>query len=114
METSVSLFVSNMGKIFWKGFFGILDSKTIFPLSLLTLGGRYLPKYIESLLRKYVLEYVTCQMCRSPNTELVKDQGSRLYFCNCQDCGSRRSVAPIKAGYHATNRADRRAARNNT
>jgi len=78
------------------------------------IGGRYLPKYIESLLRKYVVEYVTCGMCRSPNTDLVKDQGSRLYFCNCRDCGSSRSVAPIKAGYHATNRADRRAARNKT
>lgn len=78
----------------------------------LIIRGRYLPKYIESLLRKYVVEYVTCGMCRSPNTDLVRDQGSRLYFCNCRDCGSSRSVAPIKAGYHATNRADRRAARN--
>lgn len=85
------------------------------PFSLfIILGGRYLPKYIESLLRKYVLEYVTCTMCRSPNTELVKNQASRLYFCKCRDCGSERSVAPIKAGYHATNRADRRAARNKT
>jgi len=80
----------------------------------LIIRGRYLPKYIESLLRKYVVEYVTCGMCRSPNTDLVKDQGTRLYFCNCRDCGSSRSVAPIKAGYHATNRADRRAARNKT
>lgn len=78
----------------------------------LIIRGRYLPKYIESLLRKYVIEYVTCTMCRSPNTELVKNQATRLYFCKCKDCGSERSVAPIKAGYHATNRADRRAARN--
>jgi len=78
----------------------------------LVIRGKYVPKYIESLLRKYILEYVTCQMCRSPNTELNKDSSSRLHFCKCKDCGSSRSVAPIRSGYHATSRADRRAARN--
>merc|ERR1712087_247402 len=78
----------------------------------LVILGKYVPKYIESLLRKYIVEYVTCQMCRSPNTELVKDSASRLHFCNCRDCGSSRSVAPIRTGFHATSRADRRAARN--
>lgn len=77
----------------------------------LVIKGRYLPKYIESLLRKYILGYVTCQMCRSPNTDLTKDQGSRLHFCECRDCGSSRSVAPIRSGYHATTRVDRRAAK---
>jgi translation initiation factor 2 subunit 2 len=78
----------------------------------LIIRGKYVGKYIESLLRKYVIEYVTCEMCRSPNTNLIKDTGSRLFFLNCNDCGSRRSVAPIRSGYHATSRADRRAARN--
>lgn len=78
----------------------------------LIIRGRYLAKYIESLLRKYVAEYVTCEMCRSPSTDLVRDQRSRLYLCNCRECGSSRSVAPIRTGYHATSRADRRAARN--
>jgi translation initiation factor 2 subunit 2 len=78
----------------------------------LIIRGKYVPKYIESLLRKYVVEYVTCEMCRSPNTDLQRDGASRLYFCNCRDCGSSRSVAPIRSGYHATSRADRRAARN--
>ena len=77
----------------------------------LIIRGKYVPKYIESLLRKYVVEYVTCEMCRSPNTDLKKDGASRLYFCHCRDCGSSRSVAPIRSGYHATSRADRRAAR---
>lgn len=78
----------------------------------LVIRGKYVPKYIESLLRKYVVEYVTCEMCRSPNTSLERDSHSRLYFLDCKDCGSRRSVAPIKSGYHATMRGDRRAARN--
>lgn len=78
----------------------------------LVIRGKYVPKYIESLLRKYIVEYITCQMCRSPNTELKKDSSTRLQFCICKDCGSSRSVAPIRTGYHATSRADRRAARN--
>jgi translation initiation factor 2 subunit 2 len=78
----------------------------------LVIRGKFVPKYLESLLRKYVVEYVTCQMCRSPNTDLQKDGASRLYFCHCRDCGSSRSVAPIRSGYHATSRADRRAAKN--
>eukprot|EP00419_Tripos_fusus_P036426 CAMPEP_0172779258 /NCGR_PEP_ID=MMETSP1074-20121228/202330_1 /TAXON_ID=2916 /ORGANISM="Ceratium fusus, Strain PA161109" /LENGTH=298 /DNA_ID=CAMNT_0013616217 /DNA_START=59 /DNA_END=950 /DNA_ORIENTATION=+ len=31
----------------------------------LILKGRYLPKHCESLLRKYIKEYVTCEMCKS-------------------------------------------------
>ena len=78
----------------------------------LVIRGKYVPKYIESLLRKYIVEYITCQMCRSPNTELKKDSSTRLQFCICKDCASSRSVAAIRTGYHATSRADRRAARN--
>ena len=77
----------------------------------LVIRGKYVPKYIESLLRKYIVEYVTCKMCRSPQTELTKDSVSRLYFMHCKECGSSRSVAPIRAGFHAQTRADRRAAR---
>ena len=77
----------------------------------LVIRGKYVPKYIESLLRKYIGEYVTCKMCRSPNTDLTKDSVSRLFFCHCKECGSSRSVAQIKSGYHAATRADRRAAK---
>lgn len=78
----------------------------------LVIRGKFVPKYIESLLRKYIGEYVVCQMCRSFNTLLTRDSVSRLFFVNCQDCGSTRSVAQIRAGYHATTKADRRAVRN--
>ena len=68
----------------------------------LVIRGKFGPKYIESLLRKYAQEYVTCTMCRSfEKTNLTKDSVSRLYFLHCDACGSSRSVAPIRAGYHA-------------
>ncbi len=55
------------------------------------------------------VEYVTCHMCRNPETSLTRDSVTRLYFIQCESCGSRRSVAPIKSGFHAHTRADRRA-----
>ncbi len=78
----------------------------------LVIRGKFAPKYIESLLRKYIVEYVSCQMCRSLNTTLTRDNVSRLFFVQCQDCGCSRSVAQIRAGFHAQTRADRRAIRN--
>jgi len=77
----------------------------------LVLRGKYVPKGIESLLRKYIGEYVACTTCKSPNTSLSRDSVSRLYFVHCQSCGSSRSVAPIRTGFHAQTRADRRALR---
>ena len=78
------------------------------------IKGIYVPKYIESLLRKYIAEYVTCQMCRGVATEITRDSVSRMYFMHCKDCGANRSVAPISKGYHATGKRERRAARNGT
>jgi len=75
------------------------------------MKGRYQPKQIESILRKYISEYVTCHMCRNPETTLSRDPVTRLYFLQCTSCGSRRSVAPIKSGFHAAMRADRRKAK---
>ena len=77
----------------------------------LVIKGRYVSKQIESLLKKYIVEYVTCHMCRNPETTLTRDSVTRLYFLDCSNCGSRRSVAPIRSGFHATNRADRRKAK---
>uniref|UniRef100_A0A6U0TVU4 Translation initiation factor IF2/IF5 domain-containing protein n=1 Tax=Pinguiococcus pyrenoidosus TaxID=172671 RepID=A0A6U0TVU4_9STRA len=77
----------------------------------LMLRGRFMSKSIESLLKRYVQEYVMCKMCRSPETALSRDPVSRLYFIHCRACGSSRSVAPIRSGYHAKTKADRRAAR---
>jgi len=79
----------------------------------LVIKGRYQPKQVESLLKKYIMEYVTCHMCRNPETSLTRDSVTRLYFIQCESCGSRRSVAPIKSGFHATMRQERRKALDN-
>ncbi|WWC93109.1 uncharacterized protein L201_008075 [Kwoniella dendrophila CBS 6074] len=65
----------------------------------LIMKGRYTQKQIENVLRKYIVEYVTCKICKSPDTLLGKE--NRLYFMTCESCGSRRSVSAIKAGFQA-------------
>ena len=65
----------------------------------LIIKGRFQPLQIEAVLRKYILEYVTCRTCRSPDTKLHKE--NRLFFMTCEACGSSRSVVAIKTGFKA-------------
>jgi len=65
----------------------------------LIIKGKFQQKQIENVLRRYIKEYVTCHTCRSPQTILQKD--SRIFFLQCEACGSRCSVASIKHGFQA-------------
>ncbi|GAB2221998.1 hypothetical protein Droror1_Dr00013195 [Drosera rotundifolia] len=65
----------------------------------LVVKGRFAPKNFEGILRRYVNEYVICNGCKSADTILTKE--NRLFFLRCEQCGSGRSVAPIKAGFVA-------------
>jgi translation initiation factor 2 subunit 2 len=78
----------------------------------LIIKGKFTAGQIQALLKKYIMEYVSCQMCRSFNTKLSREPQSRLYFVECEDCKSSKSVSAIRAGYHATTKADRKAERN--
>ncbi|KAG6333406.1 hypothetical protein ID866_5688 [Astraeus odoratus] len=65
----------------------------------LVIKGRFQPKQVENVLRRYIVEYVTCKTCKSPDTMLIKE--NRIFFMTCESCGSRRSVNAIKSGYQA-------------
>ncbi|MCO5560830.1 hypothetical protein L7F22_014450 [Adiantum nelumboides] len=84
----------------------------------LVIKGRFQPKQIENVLRRYIgkcppevvsvplslilrltVEYVTCKTCKSPQTILTKE--NRIYFMTCESCGSTRSVTTIKTGFQA-------------
>lgn len=80
----------------------------------LILKGRFSDKHLESLLRKYIKEYVTCEMCKSANTELHRDAATRLQMVVCSNCTAQRSCAAIKSGFHATAKGERRKAKNKT
>ncbi|KAI4353571.1 hypothetical protein L6164_002509 [Bauhinia variegata] len=72
----------------------------------LVVKGRFAPKNMEEIVRRYINEYVKCNICKSPDTILSKE--NRLYFLRCEQCGSESSMAPIKTGFAA--RAERRKA----
>lgn len=65
----------------------------------LVIKGRFQQKQIESILKRYIVEYVTCKTCKSAETNLVKE--NRLFFMQCESCGSSRSVSAIKTGFMA-------------
>ena len=65
----------------------------------LVIKGRFQPKQLETVMRHYISEYVSCRTCRSPDTSLKKE--NRLYFLQCHSCGSTRSVAAVKQGFVA-------------
>merc|ERR1712093_63019 len=65
----------------------------------LVIKGRFQQKQIENVLRRYIVEYVTCKTCKSPDTLLAKE--NRIYFVTCETCGSKQSVSSIKVGFQA-------------
>ncbi|CAI5440109.1 unnamed protein product [Caenorhabditis angaria] len=65
----------------------------------LIVKGRFQQKHFESVLKKYIKEYVMCHTCKSSDTQLTKD--TRLFFLQCNACGSRCSVTAIKSGFSA-------------
>ncbi|KAJ9475233.1 Eukaryotic translation initiation factor 2 subunit beta [Pseudozyma hubeiensis] len=65
----------------------------------LVIRGRFQPKQIENVLRRYITEYVICKTCKRPETKLSKE--NRIFFVTCEKCGSQRSVAAIKSGFQA-------------
>ncbi|KIS70017.1 putative translation initiation factor eIF2 beta subunit (isoform A) [Mycosarcoma maydis] len=65
----------------------------------LVIRGRFQPKQIENVLRRYITEYVICKTCKRPETKLTKE--NRIFFVTCEKCGSQRSVSAIKSGFQA-------------
>jgi len=65
----------------------------------IVIKGRFMVKQLESLLKKYIDEYVVCKTCKGRDTILKRE--NRLHFLVCQSpvCGSSRSVPPLNKGY---------------
>ncbi|EFH60932.1 translation initiation factor [Arabidopsis lyrata subsp. lyrata] len=56
----------------------------------LVVRGRFTQKHFESLLRRYILDYVMCSGCKS--TDAIISRENRLSFLRCEKCGSERPV----------------------
>jgi translation initiation factor 2 subunit 2 len=54
------------------------------------IRGRFMPKQLESLLKKYIGEYVVCKTCGGRDTVLKRE--NRLHFLVCQSAVGARNI----------------------
>lgn len=55
--------------------------------------GKFNSALIKRIVEDYVQEFVICPVCRSPDTELVREE--RFRFLVCEACGARSSVRVV-------------------
>lgn len=77
----------------------------------LTVLAALQTKQAEQLIKRYVQEYVLCGQCRALETVMVKGKG-RAEILRCSCCSAERLLPPIKSGFIAVRRGERRANRN--
>jgi translation initiation factor 2 subunit 2 len=52
--------------------------------------GKFPQETLERLLQRYVENFVTCPVCKRPDTKIVKEK--RLSFLLCDACGAKSSI----------------------
>jgi translation initiation factor 2 subunit 2 len=57
-------------------------------------NGKFAPTLLNTKLEKYTKEFVLCDQCNKPDTELIKEKD--LTFKRCEACGAKHSVRTIK------------------
>lgn len=57
----------------------------------LVIKGKFQQMQLETVIKRYMFEYVHCHTCNSLDTDLKKGE-NRLVFLTCNKCESRRSV----------------------
>mmetsp|Transcript_21381 Transcript_21381/g.33447 ORF Transcript_21381/g.33447 Transcript_21381/m.33447 type:complete len:163 (-) Transcript_21381:1797-2285(-) len=70
----------------------------------LVMKGKFDQKGIEKVITKYIMEYVVCRSCLGLETEIKKDNGTRLTFLICENCKASITVHSITKGYIAQKR----------
>jgi translation initiation factor 2 subunit 2 len=55
--------------------------------------GKFRADSFERLIQRYLESYVTCPVCKRPDTRLVKEK--RLSFVVCNACGAKSSVKQL-------------------
>ena len=48
--------------------------------------GKYKKKKITRLLQKYITSYIICNICKSSDTQLIKNKTLRCYQLHCNKC----------------------------
>jgi translation initiation factor 2 subunit 2 len=55
--------------------------------------GKFGQDTLQRLLQRYVESFLTCPICKSPDTKIVKEK--RLSFLVCEACGAKSPVAQL-------------------
>ena len=66
--------------------------------ALLMEGRRFDKESLQSITKRYILEYIKCPLCSSTNTHLYKDSSIREYILKCEACQSSKTMVAIKGG----------------
>lgn len=59
-------------------------------------GRRLVKEQLQTILKRYIFEYVKCPLCHGADTTMVKDANIRSLVMKCGSCKSQRVVANIK------------------
>jgi translation initiation factor 2 subunit 2 len=55
--------------------------------------GKFRNDALDRLIQRYVEEFVTCPVCKGPDTKIVKER--RFAFLQCEACGAKSSMRTI-------------------
>jgi len=55
--------------------------------------GKFSRETFQRLLQRYMDQYVTCPICKRPDTKIAREK--RLLFLVCEACGAKSSIRPL-------------------
>ena len=55
--------------------------------------GKFSRETFQRLLQRYMDQYVTCPVCKRPDTKIAREK--RLLFLVCEACGAKSSIRPL-------------------
>jgi translation initiation factor 2 subunit 2 len=72
---------------------GELATAAVMQESRVIFQGKFPRETLERLLQRYMDTFVTCPVCKRPDTKIVKEK--RLSFLVCAACGAKSSVRQL-------------------
>lgn len=72
---------------------GELATAAVLQESRAIFQGKFPRETLEKLIQRYVETFVTCPVCKRPDTKIIKEK--RLSFLVCEACGAKSSVKSI-------------------
>lgn len=77
----------------------------------LVVKGKYTAQKFESLLKNYTRDYIECKTCERYKTTIERDSVTRIQNLCCSFCDTKSAVVPIKSGFKAVAKGERKKAR---